>query len=51
MVVRGVTVGLHALIDGPMHNWVHSPQPFDSKAVGAQLLDIYLAGLSAIATR
>lgn len=49
--VPSVAVGLHALIDGLMHNWLLDPLSFDLEAVGAQALDTYLAGLSAPATR
>ncbi len=41
------TVGLHALLDGLMHNWLLDPQAFDLESVGAQALDTYLAGLAA----
>jgi TetR/AcrR family acrAB operon transcriptional repressor len=40
------SVGLHALIDGLMHNWLLDPHAFDLEVVGAQALDVYLAGLS-----
>ena len=40
-------VGLHALLDGLMHNWLLDPQAFDLEAVGAHALDVYLAGLNA----
>lgn len=39
-------VGLHALLDGLMHNWLLDPQAFDLEAVGAQALDAYLAGMA-----
>lgn len=42
------SVGLHALIDGLMHNWLLDPQAFDLEVVGAQALDVYLAGLTVI---
>jgi TetR/AcrR family acrAB operon transcriptional repressor len=45
--VRVAAIGLHALIDGLMHNWLLEPQAFDLEAVGAQALDAYLAGLAA----
>jgi len=45
--VRVAAIGLHALIDGLMHNWLLHPQSFDLEAVGAQALDAYLAGLAA----
>lgn len=40
-------IGLHALIDGLMHNWLLNPESFDLEAVGAQALDAHLAGLAA----
>lgn len=45
--VRAVAIGLHALIDGLMHNWLLNPESFDLEAVGAQALDAHLAGLAA----
>lgn len=44
--LRLAAIGLHALIDGLMHNWLLDPQSFDLEAVGAQALDAYLAGLA-----
>lgn len=38
--------GLHALLDGLLHNWLLEPQAFDLELVGAQALEIYLAGLA-----
>ena len=43
--VQGAAIGLHALIDGLMHNWLLQPEAFDLEVVGAQALDAYLAGL------
>lgn len=45
--VRVAAIGLHALIDGLMHNWLLHPESFDLEAVGAQALDAHLAGLAA----
>lgn len=39
-------IGLHALLDGVMSNWLLAPQAFDLEQVGAQTLNAYLAGLS-----
>ncbi len=39
-------VGLHALLDGLMSNWLLAPDAFDLEAVGATALDAYLGGLS-----
>ncbi len=44
---RTAAVGLHALLDGLMSNWLLEPQAFDLEDVGAQALDAYLAGLGA----
>lgn len=44
--VRLAAIGLHALIDGLMHNWLLHPESFDLEVVGAQALDAYLAGLT-----
>lgn len=45
--VLSAAIGLHALIDGLMHNWLLNPESFDLELVGAQALDAYLAGLVA----
>lgn len=44
---RAAALGLHALIDGLIHNWVLEPHDFDLVKVGTQALDAYLAGLGA----
>ncbi len=49
--VRPAAIGLHALIDGLMHNWLLHPASFDLEAVGTQALDAYLAGLGVAANR
>lgn len=38
-------IGLHALLDGLMHNWLLDPRAFDLEMVGAQVLEMYLGGL------
>lgn len=43
---RAVAVGLHALIDGLIINWLLDPDAFDLVKVGTQALDAYLAGLA-----
>jgi TetR/AcrR family acrAB operon transcriptional repressor len=43
---RCAAVGLHALLDGLMANWLLQPEAFDLEAVGAGALDAYLAGLA-----
>ncbi|MBS0447672.1 MAG: TetR family transcriptional regulator [Proteobacteria bacterium] len=42
---RSAALGLHALIDGLIQNWMLDPQAFDLLKVGRQVLDAYLAGL------
>ena len=41
-----VAVGLHALVDGLIINWLLDPTAFDLVKVGTQALDAYLAGLA-----
>ncbi len=41
-------VGLHALLDGLISNWLLDPMAFDLEHDGVQLLDVYLAGLAAV---
>jgi TetR/AcrR family acrAB operon transcriptional repressor len=43
---RPAAVGLHALLDGLMSNWLLEPLAFDLEDVGARALDAYLAGLA-----
>jgi TetR/AcrR family transcriptional regulator, acrAB operon repressor len=43
---RAAALGLHALIDGLIQNWMLDPQSFDLVKVGQQVLDAYLAGLA-----
>ncbi|MEO6032517.1 MAG: TetR family transcriptional regulator [Burkholderiaceae bacterium] len=44
---RAAAVGLHALFDGLLHNWMLDPGAFKLVTVGTQVLDAYLAGLAA----
>lgn len=44
--LKQVAMGLHALFDGLLQNWLLKPDSFDLKRVGRRTLDIYLAGLS-----
>ena len=44
---RAAALGLHALIDGLINNWVLAPRGFDLVKVGTQVVDAYLAGLGA----
>jgi TetR/AcrR family transcriptional regulator, acrAB operon repressor len=46
MPARAAAVGLHALIDGLIQNWMLDPKQFDLLRVGRQALDAYLAGLN-----
>ncbi len=46
LATRTAAVGLHALLDGLMSNWLLEPQAFDLEDVGARALDAYLAGLA-----
>ena len=43
---RAAAVGLHALIDGLIQNWMLDPDAFDLVRVGRQVLDTYLASLA-----
>jgi TetR/AcrR family acrAB operon transcriptional repressor len=47
---RAAAVGLHALLDGLMSNWLLEPEAFDLEVVGLQALNAYLAGLGQSAT-
>jgi len=42
-----IAIGLHALLDGLIQNWMLDPKAFDLPAVGRRVLDVYLAGLRA----
>jgi TetR/AcrR family acrAB operon transcriptional repressor len=46
MPARAAAIGLHALLDGLIQNWVLDPAGFDLVKVGPQALDAYLAGLA-----
>ena len=41
-----LAIGLHALIDGLIHNWLIDPAGFDLQRVGTQAIDVHLAGLA-----
>ncbi len=43
---RTAALGLHALIDGLIQNWMLDPEAFDLVKVGQQVLDTYLVGLA-----
>jgi TetR/AcrR family acrAB operon transcriptional repressor len=44
---RAAAIGLHALLDGLLQNWMLDPAGFDLVKVGRQALDAHLAGLAA----
>ena len=46
MPARAAAIGLHALLDGLIQNWMLDPSGFDLVKVGPQALDAYLAGLA-----
>lgn len=43
---RTAALGLHALIDGLIQNWMLDPASFDLVRVGREVLDAYLTGLA-----
>jgi len=43
---RQAAIGLHALLDGLIQNWMLEPQAFDLVKVGRQAVDTHLAGLT-----
>jgi TetR/AcrR family acrAB operon transcriptional repressor len=45
---RVAAVGLHALVDGLIQNWVLDPQAFDLVLIGTESVDAYLHGLCAL---
>ena len=47
MPARAAAVGLHALVDGLLQNWMLAPGDFDLVKVGRQVVDAYLASLAA----
>ncbi|MDP2007444.1 MAG: TetR family transcriptional regulator [Rubrivivax sp.] len=40
-----LAIGLHALLDGLLQDWLFDPGSFDLQAVGAQAVDVHLAGM------
>jgi TetR/AcrR family acrAB operon transcriptional repressor len=50
---RAAAIGLHALFDGLLQNWMLDPRGFDLVRVGTKVLDTYLTGLArpAVATQ
>lgn len=43
---RVAAIGLHAMIEGLMQNWMLDPEAFDLVDAGTRILDGYLAGLN-----
>jgi TetR/AcrR family acrAB operon transcriptional repressor len=43
---RTLAIGVHALVDGLIHNWMLDPAGFDLAAVGAHAIDVHFAGLA-----
>lgn len=41
-----LALGLHALLDGLLQNWLFDPGSFDLQAVGAHAVDVQLAGMA-----
>jgi TetR/AcrR family acrAB operon transcriptional repressor len=46
---RALAVGLHALVDGLLENWVLAPASFDLVACGRRAFEAYLAGVASLA--
>ena len=46
MIPSAAATGLYALISGLLQNWLLDPKAFDLEVVGAQTLEVYLAGLA-----
>ncbi|HEU4623080.1 MAG TPA: TetR family transcriptional regulator [Burkholderiaceae bacterium] len=44
---RSAAIGLHALMDGLIQNWMLAPDAFDLEREGARATDTYLTGLGA----
>ncbi len=42
---RNIALGLHAIVDGMLQNWLLDPAAFDLPRSGLQVLNVYLAGL------
>jgi len=47
MPARAAAVGMHALLDGLLQNWMLDPTGFNLVKVGTQVLDAYFGGLAA----
>jgi len=44
---RAVALGMWAMIDGLIRNWLFDPAAFDLLAIGAEMIDTYIEGLRA----
>jgi TetR/AcrR family acrAB operon transcriptional repressor len=44
---RAVALGMWAMIDGLIRNWLFDPAAFDLMAIGAEVVDTYIEGLRA----
>ena len=44
---RQMAIGLHALLDGMIQNWVLDPAGFDLRRAGRMAIDVHLSGLGA----
>ncbi len=49
--VRSLALGLHALVDGLIQNWMLHPEAFDLVRVGRHVVRSYIEGLRAPASR
>jgi TetR/AcrR family transcriptional regulator, acrAB operon repressor len=47
MPLRSAAIGLQALLDGLLQNWMLDPQAFDLVKVGAPVIEAYLSSLAA----
>jgi TetR/AcrR family acrAB operon transcriptional repressor len=45
---RAAALGLHAMFDGLLQNWMLDPRGFDLVRIGTRVLDTYLRGLCAV---
>lgn len=44
---RAVALGMWAMVDGLIRNWLFDPAAFDLMAIGAEVVDTYIEGLRA----
>ncbi len=43
-----LAIGLHAVLDGLLRNWLLDPAAFDLRQTGAKVIDVHLAGMAAV---